>query len=280
MIQFVKRTNARGTQKISQIWVYMTDRFSRTGVGGMGIAEELREKYGVALYALCQPTSVKDESGIFSQNLQFLFSNYENRLRRKRMIDGMTAKFQAGEWVTILPMGYSAIRQDKKRVIVINEEGKKLKQAFVWKAQAMKNEEIIKRLEGLGLKVSKQQLTKIFKKPFYCGLINHGMLDGQVVKGTHPPLISVELFLKVNEIHQSAGNYGIPHQKERDELPLKVHTKCEKCGQPFTGYLRTKKTSKKLHKFYYYKCRTNGCKCNKKAEDLHGLYRNVYSYAS
>ncbi len=87
MIEFVKRTNARGTKKVCQIWVYMTDRFSRTGVGGMGIAKELREKYGGALYAISQLTSMKDESGIFGQNLQFLFSNYENRTRRKRMID-------------------------------------------------------------------------------------------------------------------------------------------------------------------------------------------------
>src|SRR5205814_105727 len=116
-----------------------------------------------------------------------------------------------------------------------------------------------------------------FKKPFYCGLINHGMLDGQVIKGNHPPLVSVGLFLKVNEIHQNAGNYGVPHQKVRDDLPLKVYAKCEVCGQPLTGYCRKKKTSKKLHHFYYYKCRTNGCKCNKKAAALHELYRKELS---
>src|SRR5689334_22512199 len=60
MLEFVKLNNTRSSKKISEIWVYMTDRFSRTGIGGMKIAEQLREKYGVALYAITQPTSVKD----------------------------------------------------------------------------------------------------------------------------------------------------------------------------------------------------------------------------
>ncbi|SEW42858.1 hypothetical protein SAMN05428988_5418 [Chitinophaga sp. YR573] len=41
-------------------------------------------------FAIRCSSSVKDESGVFSRNMQFLASNYENKLRRKRMIDGMT----------------------------------------------------------------------------------------------------------------------------------------------------------------------------------------------
>jgi site-specific DNA recombinase len=188
----------------------MTDRFSRSGVGGMGIAEQLREKYGVALFAIAQPTSVKDESGIFSQNIQFLVSNYENKMRRKRMIDGMTAKFAKGEWVTRVPQGYSVIKTNRERKIVVNETGKKLRKAFLWKADGMKNEEIIFGLRAMGVKMYKQQLTKIFKKPFYCGLVNHGLLDGKIVQGHHEPLITPEIFLKVNEIHQVTGNWCSP----------------------------------------------------------------------
>jgi site-specific DNA recombinase len=277
MLEFVKSNNTRSTKKISEIWVYMTDRFSRTGIGGMKIAEQLREKYGVALYAITQPTSVKDESGIFSQNLQFLFSNYENKLRRKRMIDGMTAKFKLGEWVTRVPQGYSVIKKGKERKIVINDVGEKLRQAFIWKSEGMKNEEIILRLKAMGVKMYKQLLTKTFKKPFYCGLINHGLLDGQIVEGKHPKLISVDLFLRVNEIHENAGNYGVPHQKERVELPLKVFVKCGECNQPFTGYPRKKKTKTRIAILYYYKCRTNGCKCNKSAIQLHELFSQELS---
>lgn len=280
MLEFIKKNNARSSKKISEIWVYMTDRFSRTGVNGMGVAEQLREKYGVALYALAQPTNVKDESGIFSQNIQFLVSNYENKLRRKRMIDGMTAKFEKGDWVTQVPQGYSVFKKDKVRKIVINEVGKKLRKAFLWKADGMKNEEIILGLRAMGVKMYKQQLTKIFKKPFYCGLINHGFLNGKIVEGNHEPLISPEIFLKVNGIHQCSGNYGVPHKKEREELPLKVFVKCDTCGEPLTGYTARKKTQERVLEFFYYKCRKNGCRLNKSAKELHqAFHEEIARYA-
>ena len=69
----------------------------------------------------------------------------------------------------------------------------------------MKNEEIISRLKAMGVKMYKQQLTKIFKRPFYCGIINHGVLEGKIVEGDHEKMISPEVFLKVNNIHQSSG---------------------------------------------------------------------------
>lgn len=155
---------------------------------------------------------------------------------------------------------------------MVNETGKKLKKAFHWKADGMKNEETIARLKAMGVKMYKQQLTKIFKKPFYCGLINHGLLDGKVKKGKHEAMISPELFMRINEIHQQSGNYGVPHLKERVELPLKVFVKCECCGMPLTEYVRVKETSIKTHHFYYYKCRTKGCGVNKRAELLHDVF--------
>jgi site-specific DNA recombinase len=85
-------------------------------------------------------------------------------------------------------------------------------------------------LRNVYFKAYKQQLVKIFKKPFYCGIINHGLLNGKVIEGTHPKLISEELFLEVNNINISSPLYGVPHKKEREEVPLKVFMKCEDCG--------------------------------------------------
>lgn len=259
MLDYIKKNKG----KISQILVYLTDRFSRTGGAAIKLADELRQKYGVTIYAVAQPTDTRDESGAFSQNLQFLFSHYDNRLRRKRAMDGMKAKFERGEWVVRVPQGYDIITKNGERKIVVNAIGKKLKKAFEWKAQGMKNEEIISRLKTMGVPMYPQQLTKVFKKPFYCGMLVHGMLEGKVVEGNHEKLISPELFLKVNSIHQKAFNYGVPHKKENEALPLKVFVKCEDCKQPFTGYLVKKKG------LFYYKCRTVGCKCNKSAKELH-----------
>ena len=138
----------------------------------------------------------------------------------------------------------------------------------------MSNEEILLKLQTIGLKMQKQQLSKIFSNPFYCGLVAHGMLNGKVVEGKHEQLISKEVFLRVNEIKEARGLCGIPHERENNNLPLRVFVKCDSCGAPFTGYIVQKK------KLYYYKCRTTGCKCNKSAKEMHSLFQDMLSQYS
>ena len=43
--------------------------------------------------------------------------------------------------------------------------------------------------------------------------------------------------------------------------------KFDKCGVGFTGYVV------KAKNIYYYKCRTNGCKCNLNAKRLNGEFK-------
>ena len=181
----------------------------------------------------------------------------------------MRKKIKQGIWIAKPPQGYDIIRRNGERLIVVNEVGKQIRKAFQWKAQGMKNEEIILKLRAMGVPMYKQQLTKLFKKPFYCGIISHSMLDGKVIESKHEKLISTELFLKVNNISSKAFGYGVPHKKEDKNIPLKVFIKCDDCSEPFTGYIV------KAKKLYYYKCRTIGCKCNKNADKMHSLFENL-----
>ena len=265
MLEFIKKHKG----KVSHVLVYTLDRFSRTGGAAIKLAEELREKYGVTVYAVTQPADTSNPSGVLQQSIHFIFSQYDNQLRKQRAMAGMKEKFDKGIWVTKPPQGYDIVRTNGQRKIVVNEVGKKLRKAFIWKAEGVKNEEIISRLRAMGVKMYKQQLTKIFKRPFYCGVINHGLLEGKIVEGNHEKLISKEIFLKVNDIHQSSGGYGVPHKKEQDEVPLKIFIKCDTCNQPFTGYVV------KAKGLWYYKCRTEGCKCNKSAKRIHELFEQL-----
>lgn len=262
MLEFIKKNKG----KISHVLVYMLDRFSRTGGGAIKLAQELREKHGIEVFAVTQPTDTSNPSGVLQQSIQFIFSQYDNELRKQRSVAGMREKFKRGIWVAKPPIGYDVIKTNGVRKIVINEIGKKIKKAFQWKGSGIKNEAILDRLRSMGVSLNKQHLTKLLKNPFYCGLICHNMLDGEVVEGEHEHLISKELFLKVNEIHQSNSGYGVPHKKQQDELPLKVFIKCSDCNEPFTGYVV------KAKGLWYYKCRTKGCKCNKSAKEMHKTF--------
>ena len=262
MLEFIKKKGG-----VSHILVYLLDRFSRTGGGAIKLAKELREKYGVTIVAVTQPIDTSNPGGVFQQSMQFLFSEYDNQLRRQRAMAGIKEKLNRGIWCIKPPMGYDIVRTEGNRKIVVNATGKKLKKAFEWKAQGMKNEDILDRLQAMGMKIYKQKLSMIFSNPFYCGIISNKMLEGRLVEGIHEKMISHDLFLQVNQIRQAAGGkYGATHKKEIDAVPLKVFVKCSKCGKPYTGFIV------KAKGIYYYKCRTTGCRCNRNAQKLNELF--------
>jgi site-specific DNA recombinase len=267
MLDFIKKS--RG--KISHLLVYSLDRFSRTGGGAIKLATDLREKYGVTVFAVTQPTDTNNPSGVLHQNIQFLFSEYDNQLRKQKAMAGMKEKFQKGIWVVKPPMGYDIVRSNGERKIVVNDTGLKLKKAFEWKLQGMKNQDIVQRLRDLGVKMYHQQLQKIFVNPFYCGLVCHGMLEGQIVEGVHEQLISKEVFLQVNQINAKAPKYGVSHKKEQVEIPLKVFTRCSCCNKGLTGYVVRSKG------LWYYKCVTVGCKFNKRAQQMNDQFKAILS---
>ncbi len=262
MLDFIKKNKGR----VSHILVYTLDRFSRTGGGAIKLAQDLRDKYGVTVFAVTQPTDTTNVSGVFQQNIQFLFSEFDNQLRKQRAVAGMKEKFEKGIWCLKPPMGYDVVRKNGERKIVINKTGEQLRKAFKWKLQGVKNDEIIGRLKALGVAIYKQKISMIFSNPFYCGIIANKMLGGKLVKGIHPCIVSEEDFLAVNNIRKTANKYGVPHKSEIEELPLKVFAKCEHCGKGYTGYIVKKKN------IYYYKCRTIGCACNKNAQTLNNRF--------
>jgi site-specific DNA recombinase len=279
MLEFIKKNK----EKVTHILVYLLDRFSRTGDGAMRLSKELREKYGVTIIAATQPIDTSNPGGVFQQNMQFLFSEYDNQLRRQRAIAGTKEKLERGIWCLQPPMGYTIVKEDKNRKIVVNEIGKKLRKAFEWKAQGMKNDEILSRLQALGVKIYKQKLSMILSNPFYCGIIAHKTLNGKLVVGDHEKLITQDLFLRIHNIWSAAGGkYGVSHKKENREYPLKIFMKCGYCGIGYTGYTVSKKikTTNEVGKYNYYKCRTEGCNCNKSTTGVNKdflTYLDVYS---
>jgi site-specific DNA recombinase len=262
MLNYIKKHKGQ----IKQLLVYSIDRFSRTGGGAIKLTTDLRELYGVNVLAITQPTDTSNPSGVFSQNMQLLMSQYDNDLRKLKTVEGMKTKFEKGIWVLKPPKGYDIVKTNGDRKIVINEQGKFIKRIFEWKSQGVKNEEILIRLASMKFILTKQTLCDILANPFYCGLISTKMLEGRIVQGVHPSIVSKDLFLRVNNIAKVSGQTGVPHKKEDNNLPLKVFIKCDDCGVPYTGYLV------KAKKLYYYKCRRIGCGCNKNAEQMHELF--------
>lgn len=265
MINFVRKSK----EKISYIIVAHSDRFDRNGSNGIYIAETLR-KENIRILSVSNPVDTFTPEGKFSQNIQFVASELENDLRRKKCSNGMLDMLNDGYWPGRVPTGYDQKGRGDKQTITVNEVGQKLRKAFYWKAEnKYTNLQIIEKLKAIGYKMTKSRLTVMFKNPFYCGIISHNMLQGKLKEGKHEKLISQELFMQINNI--GTKNPKGKTAKEFKNVPLKHFMKCGECGSPFSGYIVRKKN------LWYYKCNKIGCKCNRGAMHLDGKFINFLS---
>lgn len=268
MITYVSRH-----RHINVILVYSYDRFSRAGAEAIATKAYLKAK-GISVISVTQPIDSDSVAGEFMENMLFLFNQFENNLRKDKCTAGMLECLENGDWYSQPPMGYSIDRASKvKHTLVINEAGKMLGQAFRWKAyEGLPNVEIVKRLQAQGFpkQIYPQRLTEIFHNPFYCGKIRHYLLgknpDGsdRIVQGNHPAIVDEATWQIVNGMD---SHIGYTHATVVEGAPLKKHVICPVCGHFMTGY--------KAKGNWYYKCNTDGCRCNKRADVMHEKYCEV-----
>jgi site-specific DNA recombinase len=272
MINFVKKAK----EKIAYIIVYSLERFSRTGDNAIWLSRQLRE-LGVTIVSVTQPIDTSNPSGVLQQNILFLFSQYDNDLRKQKCVAGMKEKLLRGEWMGVLPLGYSFDRTHgtREQKIVKNDDAALIHKAFIMKLNGATHQEISDAIAAKGLKLTVKRLAVTLRNPFYCGYISHNMLEGELVKGKHPTLVSEDIFLQVNDV-LTKNAQGYKHTDRSEYLPLKQFIRCGKCEAPMTGYLRKKKLkSGRILEFHYYKCYTRGCRCNKSNKILHDKFVNL-----
>lgn len=270
MLAFVKRNKS-----INYIIVNHYDRFSRSGVSGMQIAEELQKKNKVITLGASQGIDPTTIMGQFQRNMFLMFSHMENLGRIEKTTTAMTELVSGGYTPYSIPRGYVNLNKGSRAVdqkIVVNDEGKLIRKAFMWKAeQQMRNCEILERLKALGMKVDDRRLCEILANPYYCGILVSKLIPGKAVAGHHEPLISREIFLKVNNVIADARHHPVSHKDEDENLPLKRFACCSECGTRLTGYIVRAKG------LWYYKCRTKGCNSTKSAKQLHEQFKTLLS---
>lgn len=262
MLAFVRRH-----KDIACIIVYSFDRFSRTGASGVYIVEQLNKR-GIDVKSATQDVDSSTSSGEFQRDMFFAFGKFDNGLRRDKTIVGMQDKLRKGFICGSVPFGYTNTNpgRNKEPKLIINEDGKLLKKAFELKAKYdLTHVEITERLKKFGWNKNRKRMTEYFRNPIYCGLIVSSVIPNEVIEGKHPPIVSKEMFLKVNNVLEK-NNYGVKYNKDEENLPMKQFVISDKCGTPYTGYVVKKKN------LYYYKNNRKGAKENRSAKIMHQLF--------
>jgi len=122
---------------------------------------------GIQVKAVTHEVDATSASGKFQQNLFYMFSQFDNELRRDKTITAMSDLLRKGYWLWNPPLGYINKKKHHKAVdwdILIDENGKQLKKAFKWRLKnTYSNAEIVRRLNAAGMKINEKRLHEILR---------------------------------------------------------------------------------------------------------------------
>lgn len=191
-------------------------------------------------------------TGVFGQTIVAATATLFSAVLSNRVSDGMCAKATAGLWPSSAPIGY---RNDRaSRTIVVDpERGPRIRELFATydreeislKELALLGREIGLRTRG-GHPLSKSALHKALQNPIYCGGF---WWRGVLYAGTHEPLVSRQLFQRVQDKLHGRGK---PRGKRR--FAFRGLLRCGRCGCLITAGIAKKR-------WVYYRCTHGRGKC-------------------
>ncbi len=247
----------KSKRKPHAIAINFISRFSRSGGGAISLVEELVNRLGVHLIETSTGLTTENEKDRLDIYDKLLDSRRENMVRLERTIPAMKDFLEEGFWLGRPPKGYTMYGERvvnfKNRIegqkLVINEEGNILKNAWHWKADGMTDADIRRKLLNIHqYTISKQNLSAMWRKPFYVGVSTNAMLDSPT-KGNWPPLVNEKTWDQVQKRLEGAkrkSGYDIAPLSEH--RPLTNFIYCADCGSAITSYVVKKK------QIHYYKC--------------------------
>ena len=268
MLTYVKD----GKNKIDAVIVYSTSRFSRTGTKSFTIVDELESK-GVTVYSATSEYDARTPEGKVTQGLELLIANRSNAINSQTVKDNGARALRSGRWIQAPPRGYDMKTTRAHQSITVNADGELIRMAFKMKAEEnLTNEEVRVRMKAMGLDLKKQRWSAIFRNIFYAGYFSHPFLQGDVIGGPHEPLVSLNDFLKVNNIILKSHNRGYETKTDKPYAPLLGIIRCPHCGHNLTASLSTKMRKRFGKDVGYYVCSRKGCKCNVSTKKVNGVF--------
>ena len=188
--------------------------------------------------------------GRLATNMLAVFAKYYSDNLREEVRKGQAQKARQGGTPFGAPHGYV---QDRGKVPTLDPDRRQeLLRIFEEAAHGYSLDALRERAFERGYRYSRKTariprstLHQILVNPYYQGEVH---FRGNVFQGNHEPLVSRELFRRVQQaLTRSPAGYG-PHS-----IPYRGLLRCS-CGRAVTAEVKTKKTKQGERRYYYYRC--------------------------
>ena len=187
------------------------------------------------------------------------FAQFDNDQKAERTKTGMTAALQRGRWTFKAPLGYrnSSNGTASASLMPDPERAPLIRQAFeAYGTGVHTTRQVLRQVTALGLTTQRgsgltpQTFGALPRNRIYAGQIEVPSL-GVSAQGDFTPLVSEELFQRVQRLLNGKGVALTPHHRNHPDFPLRRFVACAGCGTPLTG----SRSAGRSRKYAYYHCR-------------------------
>ena len=219
--------------------VYNLTRFAREKFVHFRV-RALLQGLGVTLRSVTEP--IDDSStGKFIEGVLAAAAQFDNDVKAERTRAGMRAALDRGRWTHRAPLGYLNNGRSSPSLVPDPVRAPLIRQAFEEFSTGLATaQEVLRRVTALGLTtrrgqaLSPQKLGELLRNRIYTGWMDVPKLDA-ASRGDFAPLVSEELFQRV-QAHLAGGGVALtPHLRNHPDFPLRRFVACVACGTPLTG---------------------------------------------
>lgn len=270
LINVIKRNRHKNSDDILFLkW----DRFSRNIEYAYQMIGILR-KYNTKAMAIDQPIDFDVPESIVMLAVYLSIPEAENTRRGMNCSAGMRRSRKMGRWPGKAPFGYANMTafDGKKFIAPKQPEADHIKWIF---HQFAKGSFLIQQLRRLallrGFECSTSAFWKLLRNPVYCGIVTvpeNKDEELQFVKGVHEPLISEELFHRVQSILCNKRQQRGTKEIVKSLFPLRGFLICPLCQRTLTA----SRSKGKYSSYPYYHCTTVRCKGRFRSDAINEAY--------
>ncbi|SHF98296.1 recombinase family protein [Ornithinibacillus halophilus] len=260
--------------KFDTVLAWQVDRVSRNITDLLNLIDEMTRKDKSIEITTTSANSLND-----NDTFQFVFQGYFATLERKKILErtrsGMEKNFRKGKFNGGRVFGYDVI---SKELVINKEESKIVKEIFDLRAKGKGYKAIALYLNEIGCKTKRGNpfsingIKAILNNAIYIGYIKWGeyknwsekrragKTEVELVEGIHKPIISMELWDKVQEVNKRYREKSLRNRTIKGELLLTGILRCPQCGY---GTVMHKSKGhiyymcQKYHNYGKTECRTN-----------------------
>jgi DNA invertase Pin-like site-specific DNA recombinase len=227
--------------RVHFVVVFNLTRFARDKYDHFAL-RSLLQSLGISLRSATEP--IDDTStGKLMEGVLAAFAQFDNDCRSDRTRAGMRAALELGRWVFLAPLGYiNAPRTMGKSLMADPERAPFVRRVFEEYASGrFTKEQLLKQVRAWGLTnrrgrpLTSQAIGMLLRNQLYAGIVNVPEYGVCGKRGDFGPLISEDLFYRVQAVLSGRLPSTTPQQRAHPDFPLRAFVRCESCGRGLTG---------------------------------------------